>query len=403
MNRAKVAILGTGRGMSFARNYHFQKDAEVVALCDVRESRLLQAARRFREEFGRELRTYTDYGQMLERERPDIVVVANEGTRHPPFVVQALEAGCAVQSEVPMSYSIQGMLDIIDAVERTGRPYMLAENCQYFGYMYVWKRYIEQGRLGEVVYAEAEYIHDCRNLHYMDEEGNCYSYEQAKAMGFKGIQRTWRSGIYSIQYITHSLGPLLWLIEDRATVLSCLSTGSRTEPEEGNSDVDVAILRTEKRRVVMKVACGHSVAHPTTLWYTLYGTKGSVETPRGTAELGAYWTEEENLKGWAGMPWATEHLGGPKEAITSGHGGADWFLVREFLDVVLYGKPNPIDVYRAVDYSLPGVLAVWSAQHDGESVRVPDFRDKGQRKLPEKLAEWDIRRSELEFRDVPRE
>ena len=398
MDKAKVAILGAGRGMSFARNYQLQKDAEVVALCDIREPRLAMAARTFEEEFGMELRTYTNYDEMLHRERPDIVVVANEGTRHPPFVVKALEAGCAVQSEVPMSYSIRGILDILDAVERTGKPYMLAENCQYFGYMRVWKSYLKEGRLGEVVYAEAEYIHDCRNLHYMDDEGNYYSYGQAKAAGFRGLQRTWRSGIYSIQYITHSLGPLLWLVDDRVEVISCLSTGSRTEPEEGNSDVDVAIMKTERKRVVMKVACGHSVAHPTTLWYTLYGTKGSVETPRGRAELGAYWNEDENLRTWAGMPWATEHLGGPREALTSGHGGADWFLAREFLDVVLYGRPNPIDAYRAVDYTLPGILAVWSAQHDGEAVRIPDLRVE--RSLPEDVMEWDEGRSKKEFRDV---
>jgi hypothetical protein len=49
-------------------------------------------------------------------------------------------------------------------------------------------------------------------------------------------------------------------------------------------------------------------------------------------------------------------------------------VARTFLDVLLGRRPNPVDVYRAADYTLPGVMAVQSIASGSQRLAVPDLR-----------------------------
>ena len=64
----------------------------------------------------------------------------------------------------------------------------------------------------------------------------------------------------------------------------------------------------------------------------------------------------------------------PEEARAGGHGTTEYFMVDDFIQAVLDGRQPPIDVYRSLDYSVPGLCAHQSALNGGEPVRVPDFR-----------------------------
>ncbi|GAH05687.1 unnamed protein product, partial [marine sediment metagenome] len=69
----------------------------------------------------------------------------------------------------------------------------MAENYCYFHYIREWKEMIDQGKLGEIYYAEAEYIHEIVNL-LVDE---------------KTAKTFWRYERPPIWYCAHCLGPLL--------------------------------------------------------------------------------------------------------------------------------------------------------------------------------------------------
>ena len=49
-------------------------------------------------------------------------------------------------------------------------------------------------------------------------------------------------------------------------------------------------------------------------------------------------------------------------------------MARYFVDTVLHGRPNPIDVYRAIEYSLPGIMASRSAETGEVPIQIPDLR-----------------------------
>jgi predicted dehydrogenase len=300
------------------------------------------------------------------------VVVASDGTLHGQHVTMALEAGKHVLSEVPMDYSFDECRRIVDAVERTGLQYMMAANADYNRWIPTVRGWIQEGRFGDVVYCEAEYVHDVRRIYYRDETGKHYSLAEAKE--HPEAKRTWRSGVHPIQYITHSLGPLLTLLGDRCSSVRCLSTGAHTSPEDGNPDAEVAIMTTDQGRVI-KILIAHTIAHPSYHWYHLMGTRGSFETKRGSAEKAVVYFEEAGApQRW--RPLSDEELQAPlpEAARASGHGGTDWLVADAFLTAIRENTRPPIDVYRAVDYTLPGICAVRSSEQGGVPVEIPDFR-----------------------------
>ncbi|MCC6443210.1 MAG: Gfo/Idh/MocA family oxidoreductase [Armatimonadetes bacterium] len=378
MNRRwGIGVLGTGRGMSYVHAYSHHPDTEVLALCGLDRPRLEAAAAGSGVEG---LSLYSDYEEMLRREDIDIIVVASDGTLHAQHSRMALDARKAVLSEVPADYSYEECVRLAEKVEKTGLRYMMAENCLYFPYIPTLKGYIDAGKLGKVVYAESEYVHDVRHIYYRDEQGNHYTREEAQK--HPGAKRTWRSGIHPMQYITHSLGPLLYLLDDRCIRVSCLSTGAHTSPEDGNPDAEVAIFQTVRGRV-FKILIAHTIAHPGNSWYTLMGTRGSVETTRGSAPRPVVYFEEEGVTHkWREVEWDDFNAPISEEAAASGHGGSDWLTADAFIQGMKSGA-MPVDIYRTMDFTIPGICAVHSALNNGASVEIPDFRTDARNEWPE--------------------
>jgi len=351
----KVGIAGLRRGRSFYNVFRSRKDSEIAAVCDSVEERT--------ESFAREhhiSKACTDYGDFL-KEDLDAVVVATPLPFHAQHVIAALESGKHVLSEVPAGYTLEECERIVWTVERTKRTYMLAENACYFAFIQTWRELIKQGRLGRIVYAEAEYIHDCRSLMAgRDEPG----------------KHTWRASLPPIHYCTHSLGPILDLLgEDRCVSVSGLSTGSNVAPELGVIDMEVGLFEMASGAVV-KILCGFSIVRePPMNWYTVYGTKGTLESARcGWDKSKGYFEDIPNLQDMIPYPLGINHTKTPPEATAGGHGTTEYFMVDDFVRAVLEGTPPPIDVYRAMDFTVPGICAHRSAELGGKRIEVPEYR-----------------------------
>ncbi len=370
MKKLKVGILGGYRGAEFAKGYNLLDEAEVVAGCD-----MLIGRHKYLKD-AQVPKIYLSYEEMLAKEDLDIVVVASGAPYHPDHVVMALECGCHVQSEVPTSFDLEGCKKIVRAVERTGKKYMMAENYQFMPFFFLWKKWFDSGRFGEAICMEGEYIHDCRFLHYIDlETGECHGYNDRHQ--YKKSVPSWRSGAlyrHSINYITHSLGPILWLLDDRCISVSCMGAGPITEADEGWIDYEIATCKTAKGRVV-RVTCAFSLhGGGDKVWYSLYGSKGHIENARNAMGKMVYSFEDENEGKLTSVKQEDLDAHFPEEAKSWGHGGGDYFLFREFVDSIIQDRPPIIDVYRAMDYTLPGVLGAISSDEGGAMKVVPDPR-----------------------------
>ena len=347
-----VGVVGLRRGRGLLDVFHNHAECRISAVCDLDADRVGQACADLDGVSG-----CTDYDQLLAT-KPDAVVLATPAPLHAAQSMQAMDAGCHVLCEVPAAWTLAECEAVVDVVRRSGKVYMMAENMNYYHYVRQWRQTVQSGEIGHVFYAEAEYIHDCRSL-------------MAEALG----DPTWRASMPPIHYCTHSLGPLLDILDDRCVSAVGMSTGCHTAPDTGVVDMEVGLFRTEQGRV-LKVLCGFSlVRHPAMHWQVFYGTGGTLENRRVPWEEAKLFREgEEKL---SAIPAEISDPEAPPEATAGGHGTCEYYMVDGFVQAVLKGEASPIDVYRSMDFSAPGVCAHLSAELGGQPVEVPDFRKAG--------------------------
>jgi predicted dehydrogenase len=364
-----VGVLGAARGLTLAGLFDAHPHTTVVAIADSFPTRLSLATEQLPN-----ARAYHDYEQMLSgSNRPDVVVVASSPADHVRHSCMALEAGCAVLSEVPAAETLEDAQSLVDTVARTGGFYMLGENCNWYGYIRAWKQMLQDGELGDVVHAEGEYIHDLRHVTWSDAGGNRISPDDADTT--PGAVRHWRGNYEPIRYLTHSLGPLLWLMETRCTHVSCIGAPPRAHHTIGSPDLQVALFRTESDAPIRQTV-GFSVPHePGGQWFGIYGTKAHVEGSRAGWDRPKIYRDGQESNDMT----ATDSTVSPELTYLGGkggHGGIDAGLVEAFVGAFAADEPPPIDIHTGLDYTLAGIYAALSAQQGGVQLRIPDTRNE---------------------------
>ena len=350
----RAGVVGAGRGHSFVAVMSRMPEFEVAAICDLNEPLAADLAARYQVPT-----VHTNFQAFLEEDL-DVVVVASPPEFHVPQSVAALERGCHVLSEVPAANSLEECPRLAAAGLAGPGKYMLAENCNYWAFLETWREIVAQGRLGKIMYAEAEYIHSLPSLR-RNPDGS----------------PTWRAFIPPIHYCTHSLGPLLALNGDRVVRAVGMNTGSNLDTEFGTIDMEIGLFYTE-RGAMIKILCGFGVIRePAFHYYSVYGTRGTLETTRGSdhpfgTTLG-YFDDVPHLRNMIRIPLDTRHADAPAWAGESGHGTAEYAMIRAFADSLLQDTPPPIDVRRALEMSVPGLVAHQSAVRGGELLEVPVF------------------------------
>jgi predicted dehydrogenase len=95
---------------------------------------------------------------MIERERVDTVIVCTVDRYHDEYIVAALEAGCDVLTEKPMTIDARRCARILDAVRRTGRRVRVTFNYRYNPLHEAVKRIIAAGEIGDIGSVHFEWL-----------------------------------------------------------------------------------------------------------------------------------------------------------------------------------------------------------------------------------------------------
>ena len=116
--------------------------------------------------------------------------------------------------------------------------------------------------------------------------------------------------------------------------------------------------------------------------YALQGEDGCYESARAQGERNRIWLRSrcEDANTWLDLEdLAEEFL--PKGwrqlegvAARAGHWGADFFVIADFVEAVVKGKPPPIGIHEAMDMTLPGLVSQQSILEGGRCLEVPDSR-----------------------------
>ncbi len=359
-DKLKVGIVGAHRGSSYFQPLSTITETEVIAVCDINQATLENVAERFNVP-----QRFTNYTDMLDS--VDIVVLATPENLHVPQSIEALEAGKHVISEVTAAVKLEECYDLVRAVRKSSAKYTMAENTCYSKHNVLIRSIVAEGLFGDVYFGEGEYLHNIKSLHH-DASGN------------PTWRYYWQVGINRCNYATHSLGPVLQWFGERVVSVCCLGTGTHTDPEHAMEDTVMMLCKTEGGGLI-KIRIDMLSNRPANSYFSLQGTKGCYESSRGFGGQSKIWLSEfEGGEQWKQL---TEVEGDflperwknpPAEAVNVGDLG-EYFKVRDFIDSIINDTTPPIDVYTAMDFTVPGLVSEESITNGGTPVEVPDFRE----------------------------
>lgn len=364
MAKVKVGVFGAGRGIIMIRQTLESSDAELVAVCD-KYTPLLDKCKKEAEEAGMpNVAYYTDFEEFFKHDM-DAVILANYANEHVPYAIRLLESGRHVMTECLTCATMKEAVELIEAVERSGKIYSYSENYCYTPVRWEMRERFRRGDIGELMYAECEYIHDCSSIW--------------PAITY-GERDHWRNQLYSTFYCTHSIGPILYMTGLRPVKVSGFETQSRPFMRDLGLPAGCAgleILTLENGAIVKSLH--NYLKHTTHSNYQLNGDRGAMKD-LGEGELAVYTEgENENCRGKHEKYSPLPVVSGTE---TSGHDGGDFYTTYYFIKAILGDKvalERIIDVYSAVDMCIPGILAYRSICNGNCSIDIPNLRNPEER------------------------
>jgi predicted dehydrogenase len=358
MERAvRVGVLGLRRGAALARLAQ-GAGMRVVAVCE-RDDRRLQEATTALGAAG-----YREVEPFLEHDL-DAVVLVNDFDQHAPVAVHALERGLSVLSETAACRTVGEGVALVEAAERSSGTYMFAENYPYMPFTREMRRRYEAGDIGEVRYAEAEYLDEPADLAW-----------------FVNDRAHWRARTPATYYCTHSLAPVAAVTRTRPVQVSgfVVPTGGGPAALErarrGRGWAALLVVRLDNG-AVLKSLHGFLEAGQQS-WVRIHGDRGLMENLRhgDSRTLRVVWDVAGDEDGGPAeevfLPWP------PGFPVTTadplGDGVAETLMLRDFASAVRRGVAPDQDVYFGVELSITGIQAMRSCLAGGIPVEVPDLR-----------------------------
>ncbi len=169
MSKKRYAIVGLGsRSRMFvdALLGEHKDRADLVALCDVNQTRMDLSNRIATEEYKmKAVATYKaeQFDEMVKKEKIDTVIVTCLDRLHHKYIVRAMELGCDAISEKPMTVDEEKAHFIMDGIQRTGKNLKVTFNYRYSPRNTKIKEIIQSGEIGEVVNVHFEWMLDTKH------------------------------------------------------------------------------------------------------------------------------------------------------------------------------------------------------------------------------------------------
>jgi hypothetical protein len=158
---AQVGIGGRARFFYSAIATQFRETSELVAFCDINPARMDYANRLLKEKYDYPaVPTYlsTDFDRMIAETKPDVVIVTSMDRTHHTYIIRAMELGCDVITEKPMTIDEEKCQAILDAIKRTGRNLRVTFNYRYAPHHTKIRELIMDGVIGEVYSVHFEWL-----------------------------------------------------------------------------------------------------------------------------------------------------------------------------------------------------------------------------------------------------
>ena len=362
----KIGVFGAWRGNSYIDLFKEDEEIEIIAICDKNIDKLIENKDEFANAYL--CADFDDFIREGKSRGMSAVFLANYFNEHTPYAIKAMEAGLDVISECTAAGTLAECVELVECVEKTGRRYMLAENYPFSTRNLKMGKIIASGELGTLLYAEGEYNH---------------SGDNAELRKYTPSEFHWRAWMPITYYITHTLGPIMYMTKTMPKYVSARAVHSDLlyEIRDWRHNYDGAgIMFCEMDNGMVARFTGCTAMASDYSSYRVAGDIASVEWGgyTGTDKVRLFYFGHTKPGGEKQEQFLKADLSEfgkkGKEALKSGHGGGDYWIVQEIKDCLEGGK-EPFAM------SATAILAWRSCLNHGENFRIPDFRKKEERDL----------------------
>lgn len=161
--KKRYALIGTGgrAGLFYTSiSRDFAETSVLVAICDTNQTRLDYAKSKIDSLTDGQIPTYLakDFDLMIQETKPDEVIVTTIDRTHHIYIVRALELGCNVITEKPMTIDVPQCNEIFSAVERTNKRVRVTFNYRYAPHNTKIFELIRSGAIGTVTSIHFEWM-----------------------------------------------------------------------------------------------------------------------------------------------------------------------------------------------------------------------------------------------------
>lgn len=394
-NMLRVAIIGCGEfAAHFVPLFQAHPYVENVYVCDLQDEK----AQNYKSRFGTEV--IAMFEDAIAREDINCIAIFTERYSHAKLAIASLDAGKHVYSAVPMACTVDECRQIIEAVKRNKKTYMMGETCVYYPCSMYCKEQYQKGTFGDFVFGESQYFHDISHFPKIYQEDiNCYT-------------------IPPFYYPTHSTAMILNATGAYATKVTAFGVCDKDERyKDGNNpwnnpfSNEFSLMQLSNGGVARVSECRRiGYKAPSSYISGFYGTQGSYQfsnaqhivttlTEKGVDMLDVSdminpiaMTQNKNDKDFkknaANHKWQWNsfspvqnkekaRLPQSYERIpdVNGHMASHQLLIDDFCTGVYEGKMPYVNAWRAARYTIPGIIAHDSAMQGGVPLDIPDFGD----------------------------
>jgi predicted dehydrogenase len=147
----KTALVGSGWwGMNILREAIKAGESDVVALCDVDRRMLENAVADVEKMTNSAPKRYGDFRELLDKEKPEIVIVGTPDHWHPLITIAAVKAGAHVYVEKPISHTVREGRAMVNAARAAGKMVQVGTHRRVSPHNIAGRDFIRAGKLGKL-------------------------------------------------------------------------------------------------------------------------------------------------------------------------------------------------------------------------------------------------------------
>ena len=341
----KYALIGCGR---ISPNHIAAAQAnklEIVGICDTNPSMLHDKSAKFDLS---DINQYSDYKEMIIKEKPELVAIATESGKHADIAVECIKMGCHVIIEKPIALSLSDADRVIRTAKENGVKVCANHQNRFNRSIQKIREALEKERFGKLFYGTA-HIRWCRDYEY---------YARAKWRG------TWeQDGGALMNQCIHNIDLLRWMLGDEIEEVVGM-TDRLNHPYIEAEDFGIALIRFKNG--AYGVVEGTTDIYPKNLEETLYlfGEKGTVKVGGQSVNRIEEWVFSDFLDD----PNDVKREFGDNPPNVYGFGHTP--LYKDMIDAIRNDR-EPYVNGEAGKRALELVLAIYKSATEGKSVKLP--------------------------------